>query len=599
MKAFFRKLVRIFVGLLAAVGLLTLLLVGIGIVAVAQLDPAAQSVPDQVVLEIDFGKGLVEYVPEDPIAQALSITDKPTTVRDVVLGLKRAAADERVLGLVAKTGSVPLGLAVIQEVRDAVAHFRAADKFAIAYAETFGEFGPGNGAYYLSTAFDEIYLQPSGDLNLTGLMYESPFLRGALDKLDIKVRAAQRKEYKNMANLFTEDKYNKPHREAMEALMHSQFAQITQGISAARAIAAAELETWIDRAPLSAAATLDAGLVDQLLYRDEVYDRVKERSDNASLLYLRKYLQRAGGPYDTGRRIALIYGVGQVQRGSSDYDGLSGSSSMGSSSVARAFRRAIADGAEAIVFRVDSPGGSYVASDIIWRQIQRTRQQGVPVIASMGNMAASGGYFVSMPADKVVAQPGTITGSIGVVMVKLLTEKFWKEHFGITWDEVHTSANATLWTNTRDYSAAQWNQVQASLDRIYADFTTKVAQDRQLDLSSIDEVAKGRVWTGADAHQRRLVDALGGFETALALARQAADIDADEAIHLTIYPRPKKPLELLMELEEEPENSESEIGVSTAFDVWNDVRPFYRAVRHLGGFDEGDVLRFPYLDIRW
>jgi protease-4 len=599
MKTFFKTIAKFAVRILATVGALTLLLLFIGIGLVANLDSSAQPVPDQVVLEIDFGKGLVEYVPDDPIAQALSLADKPTTVRDVVLGLKRAAADERVLGLVAKTGAAPLGLAVIQEVRDAVLDFRAGGKFAVAYAETFGEFGPGNGAYYLSTAFDEIYLLPSGDLNLTGLMYESPFLRGALSKLDIKVRAGQRKEYKNMANVFTEDKYNAPHREAIEALMNSQFAQITAGISTARTIASSELEAWIDRAPLSAAAALDANLVDQLLYRDQVFDQIKERTNGAPLLYLSKYLERAGGPYDEGRHIALIYGVGQVQRGGSDYNGLSGSSSMGSSSIARAFRRAVADGAEAIVFRVDSPGGSYVASDIIWREIGRTRQQGVPVIATMGNVAASGGYFVSMPADKVVAQPGTITGSIGVVLIKLLTEKFWKEHFGVTWDEVHTSANATLWTNTRDYSSDQWKHVQASLDRIYDDFTAKAAQGRGLEAAAMDEVAKGRVWTGADAQERQLVDALGGFETALVLARSAADIAADEPIHLIVYPRPKKLIELVLELDQEPENSESESYISTSFSALQDLRSFYRAVGQLGVFAERDILRSPHMDIKW
>jgi len=204
-----------------------------------------------------------------------------------------------------------------------------------------------------------------------------------------------------------------------------------------------------------------------------------------------------------------------------------------------------------------------------------------------------------MPADKVVAQPGTITGSIGVVLIKLLTEKFWKEHFGVTWDEVHTSANATLWTNTRDYSSDQWKHVQASLDRIYDDFTAKAAQGRGLEAAAMDEVAKGRVWTGADAQERQLVDALGGFETALVLARSAADIAADEPIHLIVYPRPKKLIELVLELDQEPENSESESYISTSFSALQDLRSFYRAVGQLGVFAERDILRSPHMDIKW
>ena len=240
-----------------------------------------------------------------------------------------------------------------------------------------------------------------------------------------------------------------------------------------------------------------------------------------------------------------------------------------------------------------------MASDAIWHEVVRTRERGVPVVASMGNVAASGGYFVAMAADKIVAQPGTITGSIGVVFVKMLTKDFWKQHFGVTWDEVHTSANATIWTSTRDYSESQWNQVHALLDRIYDDFTAKAAQGRQLDLSALRRVARGRIWTGTDALEHHLVDALGGLETALALARAEVGIAEDEAVHLMVYPRPKEPIELLMELEQDPENSESETHISTTFSLLQDLRPFYQAVQQLGAFDEEDVLRLPHFDIKW
>jgi len=409
LKSFLKKFV---VRLLAVIGALTLIVVIIMAIGLATLLPDRKAVPDRVILEVDFEKPLVEYVPPDPLA--LALMRKVTTVRDVVEALERASDDKRVVGFVAKIGSARMGLGIIQEIRDAVTAFTKKGKFSVAYAETFGEFGPGNGGYYLATAFEEIYLQPSGDVGLTGLMYECPFVRGTLDKLRMKARIDHREEFKSAKNIFTEKKFTKSHQEAMETLMNSQFGQIVQGIVKARGVTEEELKAIIDNAPLLADDAAKAKLVDGLLYRDEVYEKVKARAEGAKFLYLGKYLQRAGRLHKDGPTIALIYGVGGVHRGESEYNALSGSPSMGSDTVAAAFREAAADKkVKAIVFRVDSPGGSYVASDTIWREVIKAEEAGKPVIVSMGNVAGSGGYFVSMSATKIVAQPGTITGSIG------------------------------------------------------------------------------------------------------------------------------------------------------------------------------------------
>lgn len=399
-------------------------------------------VPARTVLEIDLERPLAEYVPRDPLASLLQ--SRRVLLRDVLEALERAKRDDRVIGLVARIGQAPLGLAQIQELRDAIADFRGGGKRAIAFGEAFGEFGPGNGAYYLATGFAEIYLQPSGDVGVTGLLAEAPFLRGTLDKLGVVPRFSARGEYKNAVNTFTEYRFTPPHREATEQLITSQFGQIVRGIATARGLSEDGVRGIIDRAPLSAQEALDAHLVDGLAYRDEVLAKLDAGGAKPERVPLLRYLALAVPPSTHGDTIALIHGVGAVQRGKSGVDPLSGDVGMGSDTVTAAFRDAVeADRVRAILFRIDSPGGSYVASDTIWREVSRAREAGKPVIVSMGNVAASGGYFVAIPADRIVAQPGTITGSIGVFAGKMLTSGFWQK-LGVSFDKVHTGENATM-----------------------------------------------------------------------------------------------------------------------------------------------------------
>ncbi len=596
MKSLKNSMKKFFVRLLVVIGALTLVGVTIVVIGLIVVHPARKAIPAQVILEVDFEKPLVEYVPQDPVA--LALLREVTTVRDVVEALVRASEDERVVGLVAKIGAAPMGLAVIQEIRNAVIAFANNGKFAVAYAETFGEVGPGNGAYYLATAFNEIYLQPSGDLGLTGLMYEFPFVRGTLDKLHVEPRIDHRKEFKNAKNIFTETKFTEAHREATEKLMNSQFGQIVRGIVEARGVPEEALVGNIDSAPLLGEEAVKAKLVDELLYRDEVYEKVKAKAEGAKLLYLGEYLKRAGRPHKDGPTIALIYGVGGVHRGPSEYNALSRSSSMGSDTVSAAFRAAVADDdVKAIVFRVNSPGGSYVASDTIWREVVKAKEAGKPVIVSMGNVAGSGGYFVSMSATKIVAQPGTITGSIGVVVGKMLTREFWQEHTGITWDEVHTNKNAMMWAGTHEYSTEQWQKVQDFLDRVYDDFTTKVAQGREMEKEKVLEVAKGRIWTGEDAKERGLVDELGGFNVALRLVRTEAGIKPDAPITVKMFPRPKRTIELL--LKRGPESSEPSAAIIAVDQALQIIKPLYETAKEIGLIEDKGVLRMPGFDVSW
>lgn len=346
---------KVIVRFLAILG--ALWLVGLGIVLFALMG-AKGKVPSKTILEANFEQSLVEDIPESPSAK-LMLTDRHT-LRDTVDAIDRGANDDRVVGMVAKIGAAPMGLAQVQEIRDAVQRFRAHKKFAIAYAETFGEFGPGNSAYYLATAFDQIYLQPSGDIGLTGIMFESPFIKGTLAKLGVTFHGDHRYEYKNALNTFTETKYTPPHKEAMTALMNSWFGQIKDGVCLARQIAPEKFQSIVDAGPYLGKEAVDAKLVDALAYRDEVYDQVKKKAgDGAELLYLEKYLDRAGRPHDHGKNVALIFGVGGVTRGKSDYDPVQGAVNMGSDTVAGAIRAAVADkDIKAILFRVDSPGGT-------------------------------------------------------------------------------------------------------------------------------------------------------------------------------------------------------------------------------------------------
>ena len=578
-------------------------LIGMFIMLVAVIGMKGK-VPSKTILEANFEQSFLEEVPDTPAARLMT-TDRQT-LRDVVDAIDRGANDDRVVGMIARVGAGPMGLprmgmAQAQEIRDAVARFRAHKKFAVAYSETFGEFGPGNGAYYLATAFDQIYLQPSGDVGLTGILMESPFIKGTLSKLGMSFHGESRYEYKNALNFYTQTKYTAEHKEAMTAIMNSWFNQMKDGICQARGIAPDKFQAVVDAGPYLGKEAVDAKLVDGVAYRDEVYGKVKSRAGNgAELLYLDKYLDRAGHPHEHGKKIALVFGVGDVTRGKSDFDPVQGSQNMGSDTVAGAIRAAAQDeDVKAILFRVDSPGGSYVASDTIWREVVNARNAHKPVIVSMGNLAGSGGYFVAMAADKIVAQPGTITASIGVLGGKLLTSGLW-DKIGLSWDEVHQGEKATMFTGTHDYTPAEWARFQAWLDRVYVDFTGKVADGRKLPKEKVLEIAKGRIWSGQDAKNLGLVDELGGYDTALKLAKKAAGIPESDEVRIVVYPRPKSLWETFLQ-RRGADNSDKEVVGQALARILQDVQPVARELKAVGitrrEQDQDDVLRMPEFEV--
>ena len=493
-----------------------------------------------LILELDLTEGVAEEPPADPVSAVLTM--RRSRLADLLGGLRRARRDQRVRALVVKVGGRPIGLATVQEIRRAVEEFRDAGKLTVAWAETFGEFSAGNVPYYLATAFDKIYLQPSGDLGLTGIAMERYFLRGTLDQLGVDFQVAKRHEYKSAAEQLTERSFSGPAREATERMAASVTDQLTEAIAERRRLDPVKVRELIDRGPFLAQQAHEAGLVDELGYRDEVYARVKRHAGpDAILLHLGRYqrsralAERARSlPNPKQRHVALVYATGPIRRGRSGRGPLSGGA-MGSDTISAALRAAAADdGARAILLRVNSPGGSYVASDTIWREVVRARNAGKPVVVSMGDVAASGGYFIAMAADAIVAQAGTITGSIGVLSGKpVLSELLGRA--GVTTDSVTEGAHSDMFKTTRPFTEDEWALVNDWLDHIYADFTGKVAEGRRMSPDRVHELARGRVWTGADALANGLVDELGGMDRAAAIARRRAGLPATAP--LRIYPR--------------------------------------------------------------
>lgn len=546
-------------------------------------------------LELNLRNGIYETEPDDPAARLIQ-GDMPV-LRDIVESLQVAADDERVIGLTAKISGAKISFAHIQELRNAILDFRKKGKPAVVYTESFGEFGPGNGAYYLATAFDTIFLQPSGDIGLTGLMAESSFFKGALDKLGVVPRIDSRHEFKNMKNMFTEKEYTAPHEEALTAILNSLQGQLIKGVASGRGMDESSVRQLIDKGLFSADEALAANLVDGLKYRDQVYDylEAKFQKDPEYLSYS-TYLKRAGRPYEKGEKIALIYGVGAIKTGKTGYNPLTGEAFMGSDSITKAFRNAIEDDdVRAIVFRVNSPGGSYIASDAILRETIRAASRKKPVVVSMGNVAGSGGYFVAMAANRIFAQPATITGSIGVLGGKMITAGFW-DKIGVSWDRVQTGENADMWSSISDYSPEQWDLFQSWLDRVYADFTSKVAQNRNIPLEKVQEIARGRIWSGETALELGLVDAMGGLSDAVRYAKQAAGLPDSKDIRLELFPKKKGWFEALLDRGIIKEDGHS---MESAGRALRELQPVIKMLADLPPGGNSGVLEIDPANTRW
>ena len=506
-------------------------------------------VPNGCVLELDLLTAPPETTGFDPMA-IISGGGRPMALREAVAAIHRAAEDDRVAGLIARVQLPAAAAGPVQELRDAIAAF-SDEKPSLAWAETY----PGTLSYYLASAFREVWMQPSGTVGLVGFATSALFLRDALDKAGIEAQFIARGEYKSAANLFTQDRYTDAHREADSRLLDSLHGQVWQAVAESRHIDPAAVDELADKAPLLRDDAVTGRLVDRIGFRDEAYARISElvgapgfrrkpATPTTIPTHRRGCICRATPrpprprpgpqmPSIPGRKskptIAVVTLHGPIVSGRGGPQLLPfGNSSAGGDTIAAALREAAADDSvSAIVLRVDSPGGSVTGSETIWREVNRIREGGKPVVASMGAVAASGGYYVSMGADAIVANAGTITGSIGVVTGKLVAREL-KDRLGVGSDSVRTNENADAWSINKPFTDEQHAHVEAEADLFYTDFVERVAQGRKLSVEAVDAVARGRVWTGADALERGLVDELGGLRTAINRAKVLAGLDEDD-----------------------------------------------------------------------
>jgi protease IV len=533
---------RVLVAFLAVIGFLTLAAVAGGAVLAWRLLPDRQPLPGRILLTADWRDGLAETVgPPDLLDLELI---PPPTVAEVVLALDAAARDPRVAGLVVRLAETAHGFAVAQELRDAVRRFRAAGKFAVAHADTFGELGSGNEGYYIASAFEEIDLQPVGLVGLTGLLAQVPLARDLLARLGISFEVVRRAEYKTALESLTESELSAPNREMLEALLGTLQGQLVAGVAEGRGMPPERVRRLVDRGPLTGPEALAEDLVDRLGYAEEALDAALGRAGaGAEPVDLADYANRNLGTSapESALPVALIRAAGLIRRGE---DGI------GSEIAADDLAGALAEAAEddelrAVVLRVDSGGGSAVASETIGHAVQRVRQAGKPVVVSMGNTAASGGYWIAMNATRIVAQPGTLTGSIGVIAGKPSLAEAWNR-LGVNWAEIRRGANAAIFSLNRPFSPEAEARVEAIVGSLYESFTEGVAQGRGMRPEQVEAVAKGRVWAGETALGLGLVDELGGLDAALAATRAALQLPADAPLRVELVPRDASPVRAVL-----------------------------------------------------
>lgn len=527
---------RYIVGLLATVGVLTLIAVGGGIALIASGPFSPAPLPRSMVLSLDL-----RNVPPEATSSGLLHGDLFRGSRDlvdVVQLLWQAADDPRVIGLFVEIGDDQAGLARVQELRQAIAGFRGKGKFAVGFAESLGGSGSHLGDYYLASALDQIWLQPSGGFAVTGIAVETPFLKGGLDKLGVRVEGGKRYEYKSAPDSFLETGYSGPARENLQQLLDSLFGQFVADVARDRRLEAAQIRRLIDAAPFDAERAREEGLVDRIGYRGDALEEVWQRAGLVrDLVSLADYAGDDMRPKPHGDIIALIRVNGPIISGSSSDGGLLDDDVVANAEdVVDALENAAqSNDVRAIVLRIDSPGGTYPAADAIADAVGRARAAGKPVIASMSDVAASGGYLAAVRADVIVAQPTSITASIGVFTIWPVASELMAS-LGVKVERVSVGTNAGMYSAFQPPTAAQRAVVGRELDGVYREFTRQVGEARKLDGARLDAAARGRVLSGIDAKRAGLVDELGGLQLALSIAKAKAGIDETRQVELRRYP---------------------------------------------------------------
>jgi protease-4 len=506
----------------------------LGVAFIYVLVSRGPSIEDDSTLVLRPSGALEDTTPDDVVGQLIG--SNATTVQAFVEDLRLAKRDPRITGVLLMPGSLDSPFwGKVQELRDAVLDFRKSGKTVVAFLE-FG----GDREYYLASAADRVYLLPTSALDLTGVASYEVFLRGTFDKLGAYPDFLQIGDYKTAVNQLTQKSFTPAHREMTESLNNDTYQQLVRGIASARKKTEAEMRQLLDEGPFSPEEALRAGLVDGLAYEDQLDDRVPQLRPAGEIRRVEGSEYQRVTPRSLGvrpqSRIAVLYASGVIASGKSGFDPTNGAV-VGSDTFVEQLRRLRDDDSiKAIVLRVDSPGGSSVASDVIWRELMITRDQkpGRPLVTSMSDLAASGGYYISVPGQVIVAEPGTLTGSIGIFAGKIVIDGTL-DKLGVTTETVKSGRNSDIYSPFARFSPEQRTKIGQYMDGFYKTFVSKVAEGRHMEPARVDALGQGRVWTGAQAKDRGLVDALGGLDTAVSIAKQRAHIPAGEDVELVVY----------------------------------------------------------------
>ena len=575
--------------------LLGLLVIAVVLVAllVAMLDDTPR-IRDNSVLVLRVEGTLPDYTPADPNMARL-LGGETNTLANLLLQLRKAKADKRVGAVLLDIGFVGAGWAKAGEIREAVADFRKSGKPVYAYME-FGS----DKELYIATAADRVYVAPIGDLFVNGLAAEAMFFRGTFDKLGIYWDSYQIEKYKTAPERFTRKEMSEGERETINSLLDEIFNTYVGAIAEARRKSPEDVRAFIDEAPHSARASAEAGMIDGALYREEVENEIKKRlggyKDDEKLRKVSMADYRRVSPEELGlnegERIAVIFAAGPINPGASNDGSFGGEQTIGSDTVVRAINDAREDKSiKAIVLRVDSPGGSIYPSDLIWRAVEEAKKK-KPVVISMSDLAASGGYYVSMGANRIVAQPLTLTGSIGVFAYKPVMKGFY-DWVGISSEYVMRGKNAGIFRETEQFSPEERKKFEGLINHYYWDeFIPKVKEGRKFpNVEAVHEIARGRVWTGAQAKERGLVDEFGGLDRAVEVAKGLAKIPADKGVRRVVYPAPRPFFQTLFGGGEE-EASVKAMREREAFinSMPKDVQKTLRLASMLDRFGRGEAL---------
>ncbi|HEY2070642.1 MAG TPA: signal peptide peptidase SppA [Rhizomicrobium sp.] len=535
MLAFLRWLRSILFGALNGIIKFTVAIVLIFLVLVVIGLARGDGLPGKMVLTLDLRSPIKDSASVDPF----DFGGRPTTVMDVVLGLDRAGRDSRVKGIFLRVGTADMPVAQAEEIGAALKRFRATGKFVVADANGF--FSAGLGDYLTAASADEIWMQPGSPFGAAGAGTDGLYLRGLFDKINAVPQIVKRSDYKSAAEMYMEKERTPADREQTTAFLQSWVDNATSAAAADRHLDPKAVAAAFEASPQFAADAKTRGLIDKIGYDDDAHNAALDRAGSgASSLALRKYMRETQDDTPTGGQIALIEASGEIVDGTTHSGGSIGSSDViAGDDMAAAIRQATKDPQiRAIILRVDSPGGSVTASDQILDAVRKAQAAGKPVVVSMGMLAASGGYYISTSANRIIAEPATLTGSIGVLTGKVSIGKSLGL-VGVGADDIGVGKNALFDSAVSPYTPDQLANLNMQADTIYADFTAKVAAGRKLPLAQVQAIAKGRVWTGADAKPRGLVDQLGNFWTAVEVAKQLGGIAPGTQATFKMYPRPQ------------------------------------------------------------